>query len=314
MTDRKKNESTAMVPTDTTAKKGLTQRERLALANAQEQLAIIKEGMVIQAELVDMALRVTTEADWDDMGARRGKPYSGQPRLNAKGAKTVRRIAQLEVQTYGSKLVEDERDKDGKLTYFGYECLGTVTSTWGPPMDCQGSCDSDNPFHSTRGYGDNRRKLPAHQVDRVKIRQQAQTLCVTRGITQYLGLEKLTWEEVKKYTSVDPNAAPRTAATFAQPQDKPDTPPPPDDPPPPSEADAPQAKPSIQQITAVKRMAKDAGVARDPVSWWEFVASTAGAEYGISEQQDENAAYACWTSDVVEKLKAEIVKRRQDHG
>lgn len=321
MADEKKKETALATVDAAVPDKVLTQQERLALANAEDQYLMMQEGMILQAKLVDLALKSTTEADWDDMGAKRAQrngqweivPFSGTPRLNASGARKIRRLAQLQVETFGSVMVEVERDPETKqLLYFCYECKGRVTSSWAPPADCVGRCDSDNQFHSTRWKGGKKTKLPADQVNRVNIAQQAQTLCITRGVTEYLSLSNLTWEQVQKYTNVDPSAAPKTAATFAQPQDKPDTPPPPDDPPPPGDADATQNKPSVQQITAIKRMAKDAGIARDPVSWWEFIEKTAGAEFSISETQDEAAAYGCWTSDVAEKLKAEIVKRRND--
>lgn len=305
MTDEKK----ALVPAEQPAvpDRIYTRHERIAMANAQDQLALIREGQLIQAELINDALMSTTEADWDDMGARRENrngrwitvPYSGNPRLNARGAKNVRRITHLEVQTFGSLLVEEERDDDGRLAYFCYECKGRVTSPWGPPLDCQGSSDSENQFHATRGRGSNRRKLKAYEVNRVNLRQQAQTLCVTRGITQYLGLEKLTWDEVKKYTSVDPDAAPRTSASFDGGQDKPQTPPPPDDdfmppddPPPPQDSRATEA-----DISGAKAAARDAGVAYDALTWWEHVASVLGKDRAIGPDNDisEAEAYSRWT-------------------
>jgi hypothetical protein len=208
---------------DTSLRSQLTHHQQVATADIDAAVEMIIAGQEAMTRLKMVALQCTTERHWDNM--------QGMPRLNALGAQATARNCHLKVETFGSKIVDIERDEAGRLTYFAYECQGRISSPWGPPLDCQGRCDSDTPFHSIRGRGEQRRKLPAHEVSRVAISQQAQTLCVTRGVTQYLGLEKLTWDEVRAATSATTGRVnvdfSKPAAADSAPQDPPELPKPP---------------------------------------------------------------------------------------
>jgi len=177
----------------------LARNDRISTLSAEAQLAEIEAGMLVQSRLAEIALRMTTDRHWDSMGKK--------PRLNARGAKLVRQICHLTVETFGSVMVEQELDKDGRLSYFAYECKGRITSPWGPPMDCSGRCDSANQFHSTRYKDGAKIRLSAWEVNRVNIAQQAQTLCITRGVAQYMGLEGLEWTDVRSATGAQDGGA-----------------------------------------------------------------------------------------------------------
>lgn len=295
---------TAMVPheegaitTPLEAQQVLSRWERMQALDVQEQIDEIMKARLMLAKLVDLALKSTDEKHWDNFG--------GNPRLNAKGAKRVLGSTMLRVETFSSVRVEEDKDEAGRVSYFMYECRGRVTSPWGPPMDCVGRCDSANKFHGTRGKGENKRQIPAYEVNKVNIAQQAQTNCVTRGVSQYLGLEGLTWKEVKKYTNVRGEAS-RQVDFGSGGQAKPETPPPPDDdfmpqddqprndPPRPDDATATDA-----DIDNAKATAWRAGAAYDAVTWWEFVEKTIGKEKAIgptdAHAPSESAAYQRWT-------------------
>ena len=297
MVERNDRALTVQVPTAITSpeesKRVLTRWERMQGEDLEVQLDEIMKGQVLQAKLVDLALRATNDRDWDNIG--------GKPRLNARGAKKVRRIAMLRVETQGSKCVEKEfNQQTGELEYFAYECQGRVTSPWGPPMDCVGRCDSQNKFHSTRKDGrGGKMQLPASQVNRVNIAQQAQTLCVTRGVTQYLGLEGLTQQQLKQYTSAQGKG--QRTANFGN------SPPPPTEPPPPQRKDSDLA--TKAEITAAKSAAQKANIAYDVVSWWTFVEEALGPDKTIGEDNDETKAYAKWTKADADRIVA-VAKER----
>jgi hypothetical protein len=168
------------------------------------------------------ALGMTDSRCWDNM--------QGRPRLNAYGAHMVAKKVGLRIRTFGSR--EVEAGKDAKGAYFVFQCSGEVSHPLSPAIiPCQGTCDSRNKFHTTRyeevtddkgkliweeyEYYDRKKKqkvkrrrpkknkieLQAHQVQRTFIAQQAMTLCKTKGVTEYLGLDRLTWDEVEAHTS-----------------------------------------------------------------------------------------------------------------
>jgi len=194
MMSEKKEKKDLVLSEQTVPAQILTKTQQLALLSAEQQLAEIKAGQAIQRDLFGIALRATSDRDWDDIGKK--------PRLNARGAKKIAKLCHLRVETFGSQCVEREIDEKGEITYLAYECKGLVTSPWGPPMSCSGRVDSDNQFHTTRYDKFKRRfKLKPSEVNRSNLAQQAQTLCVTRGVTQYMGLEKLDWPDIRGVSS-----------------------------------------------------------------------------------------------------------------
>jgi hypothetical protein len=166
--------------------------DRALQMSPADQVALMKEAAVAMNDLIKWALSQTDSADWDNM--------QGRPRLNKRGAKKVARLTGLRVETFGSRQVEQGTDEAGP--WYRYECTGRVSSPWSPSViSCQGSCDSRNAFHSTRGKGKQRRTIGAHEVNRTFIAQQAQTACHVRGVSEYLGLERLKWPDIEQATA-----------------------------------------------------------------------------------------------------------------
>ena len=223
MTDEEKNEMQP-APIAEVIPQGARLSRNQAIAMTQdpeEMVAMIQRAAAAQSKIVAWAVKQTDSNHWDNMG--------GKPRLNKVGAHHVARLTGLKVRTMGSQLVDAGTDESGP--YFVYQCMGEISSVWSPSIiSCQGTCDSRNQFHTTRyeekrdGNGNlmmvtkeltNRStgekftkkvavkekvQLQAHQVQKTFIMQQAQTLCKVKGITEYLGLERLEWRDVEAAT------------------------------------------------------------------------------------------------------------------
>jgi len=200
----------------------LSRNQTIAMTqDPEEMVAMIQRAAAAQSKIVAWALKQTDSSHWDNMG--------GKPRLNKVGAHHVARLTGLKVRTLGASLVDQGQDEKG--AYFVYQCMGEISSVWSPSViSCQGTCDSRNQFHTTRyeekrdangnvmmeertlyrkdGSGSFKKKvaikekvqLQAHQVQKSFIMQQAQTLCKVKGITEYLGLERLEWRDVEAAT------------------------------------------------------------------------------------------------------------------
>jgi hypothetical protein len=200
----------------------LSRNQTIAVTqDPEEMVAMIQRGAAAQSKIVAWALKQTDSSHWDNMG--------GRPRLNKVGAHHVARLTGLKVRTLGATLIDAGQDDAGP--YFVYQCMGEISSVWSPSViSCQGTCDSRNQFHTTRyeekrdangnlmmetktfhrrdGSGSFTKQVPikeriqlqASQVQKSFIMQQAQTLCKVKGITEYLGLERLEWRDVEVAT------------------------------------------------------------------------------------------------------------------
>jgi hypothetical protein len=195
---------------------------------------VVVERILAASQALDQltlaALRMTDSRCWDDM--------QGRPRLNAYGASVLAKKIGLRIKLHGAREIESGKDANGP--FFVYQCTGEISHPLSPAIiPCQGTCDSRNKFHTTRyedvkdehgktiweeySYFDKykgkrvtkrrpkrkRIQLAAHQVQRAFIAQQAHTLAKTKGVAEFLGLDRFTWEEVEEHS----HARRRDAAT-----------------------------------------------------------------------------------------------------
>jgi hypothetical protein len=194
---------------------------------------MVVERILAASEALDRltiaALKMTDSRCWDNM--------QGKPRLNAYGASLLIKKIGLRVHTSGAREIESGKDANGP--YFIFQCTGEISHPLSPAVhSTQGTCDSRNKFHTTRyeevrddngnliwedyEYYDKKKRqkvkkrrprkrkisLEAHQVQRSFIAQQAHTLCKTKGVAEFLGLDRMEWDEVERHSQ-----ARRTGAT-----------------------------------------------------------------------------------------------------
>ena len=128
-----------------------------------------------------LALRVTDENDWTDVG---GRPY-----LNSSGAMKVAalfglsltdtRVAELHQEFQGNKVVR--------------YVARTTARFLGRELEIEGVASSDEQFFSKRDG----RRLPLSEVNLNAVRKKAVTNAQNRAVKGILGLGGLTWAEVR---------------------------------------------------------------------------------------------------------------------
>lgn len=122
------------------------------------------------------ALAVTNPQDWTD---QQGKPY-----LQVSGAEKVARLFGISWRIDQPIL---ETGDDGHFDYIfkGYFSMGTAE------IEVIGTRSSRDGFFSRGG------KLPPSEIDRNDVKKAALTNCIGNGITRFLGIRNLTWEDLK---------------------------------------------------------------------------------------------------------------------
>lgn len=147
----------------------------IAMANAAERR--------IEAinKVKGIALKVTSPHDWVDEG---GRPY-----LQCSGAEKVARLFGISWRI-GKPSIEVEPDGHYSIYY-----EGEFTNNKGDTITAQGKRSSKDPFFSRA----NDKDIPPNKIDRADVLQSAYTNCIGNGITRFLGLRGLTWEELAPY-------------------------------------------------------------------------------------------------------------------
>ena len=157
---------------------------------AEEELAIplISDAQIERAErsvenvkkIVRIALRVTGEHDWFDMG---GKPY-----LAESGCNKVAALFGISLEGRSVEQIEDEIDGKRVIRF-----VAKVRARFGNrTQDAEGVASSDDAFFGKKGG----KVLPLAEVPLDNVRKKALTNAQNRALKKILGLQGLTWEDL----------------------------------------------------------------------------------------------------------------------
>lgn len=157
--------------------------------SADESLPLIGDDAIQAAErrienvrkIKALALRVTNQRDWVDLG---GNPY-----LQESG---VMKVAQLFRVSFDGMDVEERRLMRGDREVIQY--VARVTAHYGDQaIQVEGIASSDDKFFGLRDGA--HRSLD--DIDLDSVRKKALTNAQSRGLKKILGLGGMTWEDVQ---------------------------------------------------------------------------------------------------------------------
>ncbi len=134
-------------------------------------------------KILNLALSVTTYRDWVNQ--------NGNPYLVHSGAERISKLFGLSV-TNMKRQKRWESDENGDK-YYLYEYTGQVIARDGMTQDCLGMCSSKDAFFGKK----NKEYLPISMIDETNIQKAAYTNCIVNGITHFLGLRNVTWDQLE---------------------------------------------------------------------------------------------------------------------
>jgi len=144
----------------------------------------IEARALISERVFELAVKNTKSSDWVDFG--------GNPWLDTPGAERLARVFGITVaDTRFEKL--DRQDGDGP--YYIYVWYGRVglakQSIW---IDAIGACSSRKPFH----YMEHGKKKHLEDINEMNILKDGYSNMIENGVTRFLGLRGMEWEELEK--------------------------------------------------------------------------------------------------------------------
>ncbi len=143
-------------------------------------IALVEKALANFVKARRLALRVTDERDWTDVG---GKPY-----LNATGALKVAAVFGVSLTDMRVEALREDLQGKEIVRYVAR----TTARFLGREVDAEGVASSDDPFFSRKDG----RTLPPCEVNLNSVRKKAVTNAQSRAVRAILGLGGLTWEEV----------------------------------------------------------------------------------------------------------------------
>jgi hypothetical protein len=152
----------------------------------QDVLAASMHLSKFQRQVVEAAVTVTNENDWNNLG---GKPY-----LSEAGAMKAASVLPIEVFCIEKPCKTWADDDEGR--FYLYMCeygarwkggLGSVSAT--------GTCSSRDKFFSMKDG----ERLPQSKIDETNLIKKCATNGRRNAIVRLLGLQNLTWEEVSGF-------------------------------------------------------------------------------------------------------------------
>ncbi len=146
-----------------------------------KRLVILATERAKHMEIIHkLALSVTHPEDWVD--------YGGKPGMSGPGAERIMR-------TFGLKTYNTQRQKivneDGSYVW---QKTGRVGPNEHETVDVIGTCSSDKPFFSVR----NKEIIPLSERDESSMIKNADTNFIVNGVSRFLGLRGLTWEQLER--------------------------------------------------------------------------------------------------------------------
>jgi len=149
-----------------------------------DMIVLAEQRAVRFKKILDLALSVTTFRDWVDQ--------NGNPYLVHSGAERISKLFGLSVINM-KRLKRWESDENGEK-YYLYEYTAQVISRDGMRQDCLGMCSSKDNFFGKK----NKEYLPISMIDETNIQKAAYTNCIVNGITHFLGLRNVTWDQLEE--------------------------------------------------------------------------------------------------------------------
>ena len=145
------------------------------------EVALLEEAVPHFERIRQIALEVTRDDDWIDIG--------GRPHLNSSGAM---KVAALFGVSLTDMRVDETREKlDGKEVV---RYVARVTARFlGREVETEGVASSDDAFFARK----NGKPVPLHEVNLNSVRKKAVTNAQVRAVKAILGLGGITWDEVR---------------------------------------------------------------------------------------------------------------------
>jgi hypothetical protein len=147
----------------------------------EREVALAEEAVPHFERIRRIALEVTRQDDWIDIG--------GRPHLNSSGAMKV--AALFGVSLTGMRVDETHEKLDGKEVV---RYAARLTARFlGREVETEGVASSDDAFFSRK----NGKPVPLHEVNLNSVRKKAVTNAQVRAVKAILGLGGITWDEVR---------------------------------------------------------------------------------------------------------------------
>lgn len=147
----------------------------------ERHVALAEQSIESSKKLRLLALRATSAEDWTDFG---GTPY-----LHAAGALKI--ATAFGISLSGLK-VDSLREKLDEHEVIRFVARATAKFL-GREVDVEGVASSDDPFFARK----NGRQLPLAEVNLSSVRKKALTNAQARAVKAVLGLQGVTWQEVR---------------------------------------------------------------------------------------------------------------------
>jgi len=149
---------------------------------ADDQLVMIaqrvEQRVAAYNKIRQAALKATNWRHWSNQG--------GQPYLEIAGSKSIASLVGISWKI-DEPVLEWLEDGHFSYTYKGEFSLGATT------QECIGVRSSKDAFFSTaKGSA-----IPATEIDRGEVKKAALTNCLGNGVRGILGMNKLTWDDLK---------------------------------------------------------------------------------------------------------------------
>ena len=144
------------------------------------KMAERRDGLIEKVK--SLAIKATHAGDWVDQ--------NGTPYLSGSGVEKVR--ARFALRLWDVK-TQKHQESDEKGDYYYFVVEGKVGFNDSEFIESTGTCSSRDQFFAKRGG----QMIPMADVDITNIRKAAYTNFIVNGVTRFLGLRNLTWDQLK---------------------------------------------------------------------------------------------------------------------
>lgn len=146
------------------------------------QMAERRAGLIDKVK--ELGIKATNAGDWVDQ--------NGTPYLVGSGAEKIRTRFALKIW---DTRVEKFNISDTNGDYYYFRVSGKVGFNAQESIDVIGTCSSRDQFFAKK----NGQLIPTADVDITNIEKSAYTNFLVNGISRFLGLRNMTWEEIEKF-------------------------------------------------------------------------------------------------------------------
>jgi hypothetical protein len=185
----------------------LEQRPQSLTERMQDIMNATAMLVTAQKQLIETAVKMTSPADWINMG---GNPYLGEP-----GATRVASMLPIDTKIVGDPKRHNALDDEG--SYYIYVC--TARASWRTGLgssEALGTCSSRDKFYSMR-QGE---RIPQSEVDETNIIKKCGTNGRANAIKGLLGLKKPSWEDLERIAGITKEKVQTVEYTSKKPEDE----------------------------------------------------------------------------------------------